>query len=408
MHEILEEYFTLYRELCANEKEKIPLCAAETYVSDFVKSALNSHFEGKYSAVDSSGTDSFIGGGYVARLNSLLNRECYRLFNSTYVNADTLTGINCLTVAVMSVLSPGDEVLLTTPEQGGHPSVPAILNMLGIKYRSIPYDFEKFQINYKETNKLIENNNFKCIIFCQSDLLQPPEIENINVKSDIRIIYDATQTLGLIVSKCVPNPLLSYKNTALIGGTHKTLPAPSCGLIMTNDEVLADRFKQNIHPTLLRNTQPNHIAALLLALVEQEIYGEKYQRHVIEVANKLGRELSNFGFDVIRISENKYSNTHQLFIRLSQTETELFFKNALKYNVTINKKHKKLFNNFGIRLGTQQIARYNWQDIEIKKLAKLLYMLHTEPENSAKILNLRRFLIQKKIPNFELTDMIIE
>lgn len=31
-----------------NNKNCIPLCAAETYISEFVKQPLNSEFEGKY------------------------------------------------------------------------------------------------------------------------------------------------------------------------------------------------------------------------------------------------------------------------------------------------------------------------------------------------------------------------
>ena len=89
MNEILEEYKQLCKELNKFEKNKIPLCAAETYISDFSKQALISNFEGKYSFVDTNGNNDFIGGTYVFRLNELLKKECQLLFNAKYTNADT-------------------------------------------------------------------------------------------------------------------------------------------------------------------------------------------------------------------------------------------------------------------------------------------------------------------------------
>ena len=48
MNILLEEYIKLYNEIKNNVKDSIPLCAAETYISEFVKQPLNSEFEGKY------------------------------------------------------------------------------------------------------------------------------------------------------------------------------------------------------------------------------------------------------------------------------------------------------------------------------------------------------------------------
>ena len=52
MSEIFEEYKQICEELNEFEATKIPLCAAETYISDFTKQALISNFEGKYSFVE--------------------------------------------------------------------------------------------------------------------------------------------------------------------------------------------------------------------------------------------------------------------------------------------------------------------------------------------------------------------
>lgn len=44
----LEQFKEIYKEFRKFNESKVPLCAAETYVSDFVKQALSSDYEGKY------------------------------------------------------------------------------------------------------------------------------------------------------------------------------------------------------------------------------------------------------------------------------------------------------------------------------------------------------------------------
>lgn len=407
INKILEEYIKLNKELNINENNKIPLCAAETYISDFCKQPLLSKFEGKYSFTDSDGQNTFVGGEYVSHLNKLLSEECKLLFGANYTNADSLTGINCFTVCAMSLLTQNDHVLLTTPEQGGHASMPYILDSLGVSYTEIPYDYNHYQIDYLKLNELCSTEKYKFIIFCQSDIINPPDLNQIQTTDKMGIIYDGTQTLGLIAGKILPNPL-NKKNVILIGGAHKTLPAPSCGLIMTNNLHFAEILSHNITPHYLRNTQPNHIAALLLCLIEQEDYGHVYQSKTVQLANYLGKSLENYNFQLAKLNANIYTYTHQLFLLMSAEEANDYYIKAQKYNISLNQKHKKLFRNDGIRLGTQQISRYNWTENEILQLAELLYLLKQEDTNQNKIGNLRNILIEKKIPQFEYECTVIE
>lgn len=406
MSKILDEYKQLCKDFEDYENMVIPLCAAENYVSDFCMKPLISNFEGKYSFAEASGNNSFIGGEYVERLNTLLKKQCKIMFGANYTNTETLTGINCFTVCVMSLLSPEDYVLVTTPEQGGHASIPIILDTIGIKYDSIPYDYSNYQINYEKLNQLCQSQKYSYMIFCQSDIINPPDLKQIDMPDSMGIIYDSTQTLGLIATGIVANPLLSSKNVVLIGGSHKTLPAPSCGLIMTNNVVYKKKLQRRITPDYLRNTQPNHSASLLLALIEQEKCGRDYQQLVVNIANALGYKLSRLGFKVANINPEVFTFTHQLFILMNKEETDSFYMTAKHYNITLNKKHKKLFNDDGIRIGTQQIARYNWNKFEIELLAQLFYSIKLKKHSEIK--SIREVLITKKIPHFTYEDISIK
>jgi len=48
MNKFYNELKQLYKKFEKFNEEKVPLCAAETYISDFVRQGLSSDFEGKY------------------------------------------------------------------------------------------------------------------------------------------------------------------------------------------------------------------------------------------------------------------------------------------------------------------------------------------------------------------------
>ena len=116
----------------------------------------------------------------------------------------------------MSLLKNTDSVLITTPDQGGHASIPVILDKLGINYGAMPYDYDNYQIDYKELNNLCKTGAYKFLIFCQSDIINPPDMSKISLPDSMGIIYDGTQTLGLIASGVLENPLENINNIVLI------------------------------------------------------------------------------------------------------------------------------------------------------------------------------------------------
>lgn len=397
MSEIYEEYLKLLYELKEYDANKIPLCAAETYCSPFVKSALTSEFEGKYCMrhLDYDMASDFVGSGYVNRLYELLTRQCAKMFRCKYADARTLSGLNCITLVINAILPRGGKVLLTTPNQGGHPSIPLILNLAGISFDDIPYDYENKDFDYLQLNSVIKKNDYDAIVIAQSDLLTPADTSKIETRG-IPVIYDATQTFGMIASQIHNNPLDIGENVILIGGTHKTLPGPTSGLILSNNETLFKKLDGFISPSCLRNTQPNNIAGVLLALLETECFGREYLTRTIKNANTLGKLLQQSGFEVMRLSQDKYTCTHQLFLSMSYEEKNVLIGNAHKYGVTMNGKEKRLFGGSGIRLGLQEVSRYGWAKEEMHELVLLLKELAKEFPADDTVYAVKRNLGQQK------------
>lgn len=400
------EYLQLIRELEEFERNKIPLCAAETTCSPFVRSALGGIFEGKYCMNHKNyrKDDDFIGSEYIHRLYTLLDRQCAKMFGSCYADARTLSGLNCITTVINCLLPKGSRVLLTTPEQGGHPSIPTLLGLAQVAYDPIPFDYDKFDLNYSALNSILRLKSYDAVILAQSDVLNPADVSRVQADG-LLMIYDATQTLGMIATRVHSNPLDEHMRTVVLGGTHKTLPGPACGLILTNDPNLSAALDSFISPVYLRNTQPDHIAALLLALLEQEAYGATYQREIIQCANTLGEMLQNAGFCVLHGNPDKFTNTHQLFISTSREQKERILNHARYFGVTMNGKEKKLFRGHGVRLGLQEIAGYGWGRDELTAIAAVISQLDRQNPDEKYILWLKEKLSEKKNPAFSFKEV---
>ena len=404
----LQRFKEIYSDLLVFSREKIPLCAAETYVSPFCKQALSSEFEGKYiqgykkRIIDKDN----IGSDKIYQLLSLVENICSDIYGAKYVDSRTLSGMNCMATLVMALIDKKSTVAITTKEMGGHPSLASILENLGINYIPIPYDFNALQIDYKKLNILIEKTNISFLIFCQSDIINPPNLSEIILPQNTGIIYDASQTLGLLAAKELDNPLLQNDKVILIGGTHKTLPGPTCGLIMTNQQEYIDKIDYAISPTLLRNIQPNNIASLCLALIEQQKCGREYQRSIVCNANKLGGYLEEEKIKVIHISPITYSKTHQLFLCFDEDTTDRIFSRALYHNITLNKRKSKLYT--GIRIGVQEISRYVYTDSDLRAIAKLIHLLSDPNTSNKEILDICLYLRTKKDPMYILDDIFME
>ena len=402
-NDFFKKYMELYNRFKEFEKNKLPLCAAENYLSDFVNNNI-SIWEGKYclSLYDFQPQSDFIGAEYVNELLKLTIELCSKIFKCNYVNPKTLSGMNCFTTTALSCLDlcHNRNALVTSPDSGGHQSIPRILNLLGYNVDYIPYDYKEYDINYSETNKLIKNKSYSLIVFAQSDLIRQPNIDLLDITDNEIIIFDATQTLGLIAAELLPNPLQSkHKNTILIGGTHKTFPGPSCGLIMTNNLELSKKIDEYISPLCIRDFHPENTAKLLLSLIEFEQLGKYYQDKIVWTARTLACLLEEEGFNIAKF-KNNYTETHQIFILTNSECMNRIYNKALKFGITLNKKNKPLFSNYGIRIGVQQIARYDWGIEELKNLAKIFYLLDDIKDNDMEIKELIKILITKKNPHF--------
>lgn len=105
--------------------------------------------------------------------------------------------------------------------------------------------------------------------------------------------------------------------------------------------------------------------------MELEIYGNQYCFSVVNNANVLAAALVKYNFHIIKVAP-KYTYTHQVFISMPENDARKFYNKCLDYGVSINLRNKKLYKTCGLRIGTQEISRYGWNEEEMSIIAEIL------------------------------------
>lgn len=401
----------LYKPIQDFHQKSLPLCAAENALSDFVKLPLTSFIQEKYilGGVSHYEKDNFIGSEKLYKIYNLLNEMCTELFHCKYADGRTLTGVNTISTLLMSLFEANDTIYISSEAYGGHSSMPKICKRLGINTIEMPYDYANMDFNYSEINKTLSDGQVKGILICLSDILFQPDLTKLNLTSDIFLIYDATQLLGLIAAQKLVNFLELFPTDIpliVAGSTHKTLPGPATGLILSNSKRAIDIIDNKINPDYLRNVQLHQLLSLVFCLQEFSLFGKQYSDNMVDNANLLAELLNKNGFDIVN-KKGLYTTTHQIFLKFDKHTTHEFFMRCQLYNITLNERYKKIYEGSGIRIGTQQIARYGWGEEEITEICNILNLVLYECQNnsyiySQDIIGKIQGLSQKKIIKYNL------
>jgi glycine hydroxymethyltransferase len=166
----------------------------------------------------------------------------------------------------------------------------------------------------------------------------------------------------------------------MTGSTHKTLPGPQGGIIVSYEKY-AEKLKSAVFPSNVSNHHLHHVAGKAVAFAEMLAFGKQYAKDVIRNAQKLAESLAAKGFKVLG-EKNGYTKSHQVVIDVWQYGGGGVVEKELEdVNIIVNrnlipgdiKAGRHFKNPGGIRMGVQEITRLGMGPSEMEEIAEILH-----------------------------------
>jgi len=392
-------------------KRSIPLIASENVTSPAVDEACASDFSHRY-AEGWVGQRVYAGCKYIDKIEQICMDLTKEYFNCVHADVRPISGVMANLVLYNAFTSENNGKMCAMPiPKGGHishapkytssgkPIYGTAGTVRGLKIKYLAFDEENMNIDPDKSAIIIREFEPEMVLFGASVFLFPhpvKELSDVAKEVDAFIGYDAAHVAGLIGSGYFQDPLREGAD-AVAFSTHKTLPGPQHGAVISNREDLIDSLKKAAFPALFSNHHLHNVAGLSVALTEMLEFGKDYHKKVIDNAKALGQALNERGFNVL--CEHKgFTESHQLVIDISNFEKNIGLGGDIEKileeaNIIINRnllpqdirKGRHYLNPGGLRVGTSEITRLGMGKSEMTDIAEFFKKLIIDQKDPNKI-----------------------
>ncbi|MEM3833505.1 MAG: hypothetical protein QW128_07985 [Thermoprotei archaeon] len=342
------------------EEKTINLIPSENIVSPEVRAFLSSKIVGRYTSRDSF----YRGTKYIDEIEELGVEIAKRVFKAKYADLRMISGHIADFTFIMAYVKRGETIMCIDPKDGGYPGISknALPKLLGIRVEYLQFNKDNYTIDIEKSIERIREVKPKAIILGSSLILshQPVrEISSMANKIGAVVGYDGSHVLGLIAGHTFQDPLREGA-TALFGSTHKTFFGPQGGIMLANEP---EPLNSIVHPSIVDNAHWNRIAALTMALLEIEKFGDTYAKQVIKNAKALAKSLAERKMPV-KGPKDVYTESHQV----------LFAPRPYQHNKKLALKLEKanIIVDSGIRLGVNEVTRRGMKEGEMDRIAEFI------------------------------------
>ena len=243
------------------------LVASENIHSPLLGRLLASDLSGRYG--DYSGRDlrrrRYQGTRYITEIEELADRLARSMFGARYVELRPLSGHLAAIAAILALARPGDMVLEVDRNGGGHRTAAKLSasTHFPLVVRDLPFDPHAHTVDPERTVALMRELRPRLVILGSSTFLFPHPVRVVadaaRELGETVVIYDGAHVLGLIAAGRFQAPLAEGAHL-LVSSTHKVLPGPQGGLILSDDEALITEISEAVHPGLVANHHLAHVA----------------------------------------------------------------------------------------------------------------------------------------------------
>ena len=405
--EEIKEFDPEIYEACSDEtkrqRENIELIASENIVSPRVLSVMGSVLTNKY-AEGYPGKRYYGGCQFVDKVETIAIERAKKLFGAQHANVQPHSGSNANLCVFYALLEQGDTVLSMNLAHGGHLSHGAPYNISGKYFNIVSYGVsdETQMIDYDELERLALENKPKLILVgasAYSRIIDFKRCREIADEVGAYLMADIAHIAGMVAAGYHPSPV-PYADVVTTT-THKTLRGPRGGLILCKEN-LAKAIDKAVFPGIQGGPLMHIIAGKAVAFGEALTDEFKeYQRKIVENAGVLAQELMNKGFKIV----SGGTDNHLMLVDLQpfNISGKDLEKKLDEVHITANKNSIPndpcgTFVTSGIRLGTPAVTSRGFGTEEMKQIAKWIYDVTTDFENSKERITNEVIALCKKYP----------
>ena len=407
----------IYNAIIEEEKrqeEGIELIASENFVSKAVMEAAGSVFTNKYA--EGYPEKRYYGGCRNAdTVEKLAIERLKKLFGAKYANVQPHSGSQANMGVYIALLEPGDKILGMGLSSGGHLTHGYKINFSGKIYHGIEYGLnpETEMLDYDTIRKLALENKPKMIVAgasAYSRIIDFKKFREIADESGAYLMVDMAHIAGLVAAGEHPSPM-EYADV-ITSTTHKTLKGPRGGIILTNNEEIAQKVDRVVFPGIQGGPLMHIIAAKAVAFKEALSPEFKiYQKQVVKNARALSEELVKGGLRIV--SGGTDNHLMLVDLRPKGVTGKLAEEKLEEAGITCNKNAipndpEKPFITSGIRLGTPAITARGMKEEEAVKIGQMILKVLENINDSEKIKEVKNEVLKltERFPLYKETEKI--
>lgn len=382
------EIFSLIQKELQRQNEHLEMIASENYTFPSVMEAMGSILTNKY-AEGYPGKRYYGGCEFVDSIESLAIERAKKLFGCKFANVQPHSGSQANAAIYGALLKPYDKILGMDLSHGGHLTHGAKVSMSGKMYQSFFYGVElDGYINYDkvmEYAKVVKPNIIVCGFSAYTRTLDFAKFREIADSVGAILMADIAHVAGLVVAGEYPNPFPYCDIVSTT--THKTLRGPRGGVILTNNEEIAQKIDKMVFPGMQGGPLMHVIAGKAIGFGENlKPEWKTYAKQVKANIKVLAEVLVKSGFDLVSGGTDNHLVLMSFLKKdFSGKDADIALGNA---GITINKntvpgETRSPFVTSGIRIGSPALTARGMKEKEFTWIAEKIAEILNDINNTA-------------------------
>jgi glycine hydroxymethyltransferase len=255
--------------------------------------------------------------GAIEQIEIITQELACEVFGSTYAEFRVPSGAIANLYAFMATTEPHDTIIAPPPSIGGHVThhKGGSAGLYRLNTISAPVDQTGYTIDIDALRKLAHEVKPKLITVGGSLNLFHHPIALVRAIADevgAKVLFDAAHLCGMIAGKVWPQPLVEGAHLMTFS-TYKSLGGPAGGLIVTNDDEIAQKLDAIAYPGLTANFDAAKTAALGITLQDWKSVGRDYAQMMVKTSQALAQHLQNLGVNIYA-ADKGFTTSHQFAI----------------------------------------------------------------------------------------------